>query len=44
MKNAELPECLAKRGISRHIKELDNNDKNTIRLSRQDANSPINSL
>lgn len=37
MKNVELPECLAKRGISRNIKEFDNNDKDTFRLPRQDS-------
>ena len=35
MKNKELSECLAKQGISRHIKEFDNNDKNTFHLPRQ---------
>ena len=37
MKNRELPESLAKQGISRHIKENYNNDKNIICMPRQDS-------
>lgn len=35
MKNRELPEYLAKQGISRHIKESNSYDKNTFRLPWQ---------
>ncbi len=40
MKNRELPESLAKQGISRHIKENYNNDKNIIHLPRQHLQKP----
>lgn len=36
MKNRELPEYLAKQGISRHIKESNSYDKNTFHLPRQE--------